>query len=193
VAFADPKWLEILKASGGQSAAASLACGVLLLVGHWGWLPPLDPWIVQVATFGLLLFGFLAIASLVTAINKNAGISEWITYRIERRQAQEEVRGYIPFMTQKEREIIGYLLAKNQKTLEADTDGGYANTLISRRIIILYGQKGQQFRGTHTPMIIPDHVWEVLVKHKSEFPYTPPRLRPGETEPHPWRINWAAR
>jgi hypothetical protein len=193
VAFADPKWLEILKASGAQSAAAALACGGLLVVAHWGWLPPLDAWVIQAATFGALLFGFLAIASLVIAINKNAGINEWVMYGIERRQAQAEVRGYIPFMTAKEREIIGYLLAKKQKTLEVDHDGGHASTLISRRIIVLYGQKGQEYRSSHMPMIVPDHVWEVLVKHSSEFPYTPPKLRPGDVEPPPWRIPWMAR
>jgi hypothetical protein len=110
-----------------------------------------------------------------------------------RRQEKKAVSDYIPHMTPKEKEIIGYLLANNQKTLEADQDGGYANTLISRRIIVLYGQKGQMFRGTHTPMIVPDHVWEVLVKHKSDFPYATPKLTPGAVEPPPWRIPWMAR
>jgi hypothetical protein len=74
--------LEILKASGGQSAAAALACGLFLLIAHWGWLPPLDSWVVLATTFGLLLFGFLAVASLLAAINRSAGIHEWIMYHI---------------------------------------------------------------------------------------------------------------
>ncbi len=79
MAFADPKWLEILKASAGQSAAAALACGLLLLVARWGWVPPLDPWMIIATTFGLLLFGFLTLASFFTAINKIFPVREWIS------------------------------------------------------------------------------------------------------------------
>jgi hypothetical protein len=40
-------WLEILKASGWQTAAIAIACGALLWVNHRGWLPPFDLWVVQ--------------------------------------------------------------------------------------------------------------------------------------------------
>ena len=54
----DPKWLEILKDSDDRLAAA-VACGVFLLVNHWGWLPPLANWVTPVVWFGFLLFGCL--------------------------------------------------------------------------------------------------------------------------------------
>jgi hypothetical protein len=82
-------------------------------------------------------------------------------------------------------------LAKNQKVLEADYDGGHATTLISRGIIVRYVQPGQVARGTSIPMTIPDHVWKVLVKHKARFEYEPPRA--GEQESPPWRIHWMGR
>jgi hypothetical protein len=193
VAFADPKWLEILKASGGQSAAAAFACGALLLIAHWGWLPPLDTWVVVAASFGLLLFGSLAFVAFVTALHKAFPIREWIIHYVNEARFNKAVRNYIPHMTPKEREIIGYLLANNQKQFTADQDGGYATSLISRKIILYAYQPGQVFRGTDVPMRIPDNVWEILKERQSEFPYNPPKLRPGEVEPPPWRIHWMAR
>jgi len=193
MAIADPKWLEILKASGSQSAAAAFACGLLLLVAHWGWLPPLDPWMVIAATFGLLLFGSLALVAIGAAVNRTFPIREWIVYHVHERRFQREVRNYIPHMTEKDREIIGYLLAKNQKQFTADQDGGYATNLISRKVVRYAAQPGQIFRGTDVPMRIPDNVWQILKEHQDEFPYTAPKLRPGEVEPAPWRIPWMAR
>ena len=193
MALADPKWLEILKASGGQSAAAALACGLLLLVARWGLLPPLDPWMIIAATFGFFLFGFLALVSLITAINKVFPAREWIVHYVNKKRFESEVRAYIPHMSEKDRDIIGYLLAKNQKQFTADQDGGYATNLISRKIVLYAYQPGQVFRGTDVPMRIPDNVWEILKERQSEFPYNSPKLRPDEVEPAPWRIPWMAR
>jgi hypothetical protein len=189
VAIADPKWLEILKASGGQSAAAALACGLLLLVRRWGWIPPLDPWMIIAATFGLLLFGFLALASLVAVFNKIFSVREWVVDYINEKRFNNAVRAYIPHMSEKDREIIGYLLAKNQKQFTADQDGGYATNLISRKIVLYAYQPGQVFRGTDVPMRIPDNVWDIFKERQSEFPYN----RPGDVEPPPWRIHWMGR
>ena len=52
----DPKWLDVLKDSDDRLAVA-IACGLFLLVGHWGWLPPVADWVNLLAWFGLLLFG----------------------------------------------------------------------------------------------------------------------------------------
>ncbi len=54
----DPKWLEILKDSDDRLAFA-IACGLFLLAGHWGWLPPLAGWVTPLAWFGFFLFGCL--------------------------------------------------------------------------------------------------------------------------------------
>ena len=95
-------------------------------------------------------------------------------------------------MTTKEREIIGYLLAKNQKMFDYTADGGDANTLISRRIVVCAMLPGQSYTNYGVTFKIPEHVWDVLIKHKAEFPYTLPK--PGEkTEPYPWAIHWMAR
>ena len=187
----DPKWLEILKASGGQTAALALACGIFLLVAHWGWLPPLDPRMVIRATFGFLVFGFLAIAALGAAVNKTIPMREWVVDYVNERRFCRAVHEYISHMTERERKIIAYLLSKNQKQFTCDQDGSYLTSLISRRIVVYAYQPRQVFRGTDVPMRIPDNVWDILKAYRSEFPYQPPRQ--GEIEPEPWRIPWMAR
>jgi hypothetical protein len=183
----DSKWLDILKASGWQTTAIAAACGLFLLLAHWGWLPPLVPWMVQVATFGLVLCGLLTVAAFLGS----APVQSWIVHRITILKQKRDVRDYIPHMTIEERQIISYLLAKNQKTFTYTLDGGYATTLISREIVVCALRPGQAGSSHHIPFKIPDHIWSVLLKHKNEFPYKPPP--PGETEVHPWSIHWMVR
>lgn len=182
----DAKWLELLKASGGQTAALAAACGLFLLIARWGWLPPLDAWMVHLATIVFLVCGFLAVASLISALLKplQASLLLWINTH----KAKRAVRDYIPHMTERERLIVGYLLSKNQKMFNAASDGGYAATLLSRGIIRIAAQPGQHVDMFSVPMMIPEHVWDVLIKHKQQFPYSfIPRHR-GDVEVHPWRV-----
>jgi hypothetical protein len=58
----DPRWLEILKASGWQTAAIAIACGALLWANHEGWLP-FDLLMVQLAAAAMVICGSLALAS----------------------------------------------------------------------------------------------------------------------------------
>ncbi len=81
----------------------------------------------------------------------------WLNVHREKRK----LRQYNPFMTPKEKEIIGYLLAKNLKTFTADSDGGYAATLLSRGIIIVLARLGQYLHLNKVPMAVPDFLWDV--------------------------------
>jgi hypothetical protein len=180
-------WLDILKASGWQTTAIASACGLFLLSAHWGWLPPLAPWMMQIASFGFLLCSLLAVAGILGSAPVQSWIVHWITILKQKRA----VRDYIPHMTEQDRKIISYLLAKNQKTFMYTQDGGYAATLISKQIIVCDLQPGQAFSPHHIPFKIPDHIWSVLLENKNKFPYKPPP--PGETEVHPWAIPWMAR
>jgi hypothetical protein len=70
----DPRWLEILKASGWQTAAIAIASGALLWANHESWLP-LDLWMVQLAAAAMAICGFLTLASFA---NKSAiQIEKW--------------------------------------------------------------------------------------------------------------------
>lgn len=68
----DAKWLELLKASGWQTAALAVASGLFILLTHRGWFPSLPDWVIPAATFGSLVCGCLALASIASAISSYA-------------------------------------------------------------------------------------------------------------------------
>jgi hypothetical protein len=185
---ADPRWLEILKSSGGQSLALAGAAGGLLLAIYLKLVPPLDPpWIhVTVALF--ILGGLLWIASVLGVLNSFFSPRDRLAHWSRVRRDKKSVERYIPFMTDHEKEIFAYLLAHNQKSFTTDEDGGYANTLISRGIVIRALRSGQAYSANDMPVIVPDHVWMVLEKHKEKFPY-----KPSKDKAHPWRVHWMVR
>jgi hypothetical protein len=73
----DPRWLEILKASGWQTAAIASACALLLWADHAHWLPPFEPWMVQLAAAAMIICSLLALASYVS--NSVVQIGKWST------------------------------------------------------------------------------------------------------------------
>jgi len=184
----DPRWLEILKASGWQTTAIAVACALFLLIASWGWLPALPSLVTIAAAFALLICGCLALASMGSAALRFFPVHTWFLHKVKTRREQRAARDYLPHMTPQERKIIGYLLANDQKSFTAAIDGGYAMTLISRGIVVRAVAPGQVFLENETPFKIPDHLWKVLADHRDKFPYTPPRK--GDTEPHPWRVPW---
>lgn len=148
---------------------------------------------VIAASFGLLLFGCLALVALGAAINKVFPVRQWFVHYVNEKRFLKEVREYIPYLSERDQYIIGYLLAHDQKQFTADQDGGHLTNLISRKIVVYAYQPGQVFRGTDVPMRIPENVWRILQEHKDAFPYTSPKSHHGEVEPQPWRISWMAR
>lgn len=100
------------------------------------------------------------------------------------------VEKFIPHMTENDRAIIGYLLHHNQKTFQSASDGGYAAPLIGKKIIRIAAIHGQELDMNWVPFEITDDAWDVLSKHREEFPYKPPK---GKTETHPWAIPWMVR
>ena len=192
MAVPDPRWLEILKASGWQTLAIAAGCFSFLGLSAYGLLPRLDPWMTQLAAIVGLICGFLAIASMLSAMFRFFPVQKWIVRAWRVREAKKAARDYIPFMTEQEKQIIAYLLAKNQKMFSAESDGGYAAPLLSRGIVVIAAQPGQHVTTTDVPMAIPDHVWSVLESYRTQFPYTKPNRRDG-IEPYPWRIPWQLR
>jgi hypothetical protein len=187
---ADPKWLEILKASGWQTAALATGGTALLYLNMKRWLPiALDSWTTEAIEVGVVVNGFLAIFSIGPHLAKKCGgLWNWFAHLLAVRRAKLHVEQQIPFMSPREREIIGYLLAINQKTFDYTHDGGAANTLISKRIVACALVPGQSATTYGVPFKVPDLVWDVLVKHKVEFPNT---WKSGD--PLPYAISWMAR
>ena len=189
---ADPKWLEILKASGWQTTALSIACGLIFVLIKFKVIPTTDsPLWLALPAIGALIFGCLALAAMFSAlakvINPAAIFDRWRLKCSKKRAARE----FIPYMTEKDREIIGYLLYHNQKMFQAVDDGGYAAPLISKGIIQRSVVHGQIIHQNWIPFEVPDYVWSELEKNRQEFPYKPPPA--GEVEKHPWAIHWMAR
>jgi hypothetical protein len=185
----DPRWLEILKASGWQTSAMSIASVVVLVLVRNGTIPTDgSPHWIAVPSISAIVFGSLAIASVASAIIKATQPLAHITRWRSKRAEQQAVRNYIPHMTKQDQEIIAYLLHHNQKMFQADQDGGYAAPLISKGIIRISAQRGQVLDLTRVPFAIPDHIWTVLVEQRERFPYRPDN---GEKlERHPWAIPW---
>ena len=186
----DPRWLEILKASGWQTTAIAVASALLVYCNAKNLLPtPLDPWMIQGAEAAFFVCGCLSLASIGSAIVKaSSGPRAKLAHLWTIRRAQRRVAKGIPQMTPKEREIISYLLANNQRMFTSTVDGGYANTLISKWIVVRALLPGQTFTYNEMPFEVPEYIWDVLVKHKAEFRYDPPKE--GESKPHPWRRHW---
>jgi HEPN domain-containing protein len=99
--------------------------------------------------------------------------------------SDEAIREELSELNEREREIIAYLLHRNQRMFTADLDGGYATTLISRGIVQRALRQGQAFDASDVPMEIPRSVWNIIKTMKDQFPYSG-----DEDDPHPWRAGF---
>jgi hypothetical protein len=186
----DPKWLEVLKSGGWTFTGLAVGCAVLTYLNRAGYIE-LHPYAGQAFIVGGVLSFFLALAALADVLQRAsklpvAKIARWRARRAERKLFE----GYIPHFTERERQIFGYLIAKNQRVFTADSDGGYAATLLSMGFVRIIAHPGQHVDPFAVPMGIPDPVWDALIEHKDAFPYTPEYWhdRSGRVEAHPWRI-----
>ena len=185
-----PQWLDILKASGWKTAAIAGAAALLIVLNSRKTLPvALDPWILETAEVAVILCGSLTVFSLLSGI---VTASKPLRMKFSRhqavRRAQRDVKEAIPQLTVKEREILGYLIQKNQRHFSYTQDGGYASTLIAKRFLTFAGVPGQVFTAYDFPFEVPKHVWEVLNEHKENLVCSH-----REGEPYPWAVHWMAR
>src|SRR4051812_25610559 len=112
----DPRWLEVLKASGWQTGMLALACLVFLILAGANAVHT-DPWMVTLAAAATLFFIALWLASVGKTV---ASVRHWIRRRFAVRRARRAVADYIPYMTPKERRIFAYLLHHKQKSFSCD-------------------------------------------------------------------------
>ena len=181
----DAKWLEILKASGAKTAAIAVAAALLVYLNTTKRLPvDIDHWIIGVAIIVALLCGCLTVASIASyALPKARGfvMGMWL-----RRQENKAVAALIPAFSEKERNIIGYLLANNQPMFTNAPDCGHAATLVSKGIVVCAVRAGQPVVQSDVPFAIPEFIWNILRKNKGAFTHVP--LNAGQ--PYPWRRLW---
>jgi hypothetical protein len=143
---------------------------------------------MQAAEVSFVVFGFLTVFTLGHRTAKALKpLGNWSVHRWALRKARRRIERELAYLTPKEREIFGYLLANNQPMFDCTHDGGEASTLISKGFVVCALLPGQSVTPYGVPFRIPDHVWAVLVKQRSEFPNT---WKDGE--PYPWSISWMA-
>lgn len=190
------KYLDLLKASGWQTGSIAFAAGLFLYLSKIGVLPELEPWMVIATWVVVFLCGALAAAAMGSVVQW-ALQTGWAA--LQRRRARAKLREAfiddIPFLSERERLILGYLREKKQKTFVADHDGGYAATLLAKRYIYYIGVRGQTFDINKVPMAVAEHVWTVMQERPEDFPYVPEYDTSGRQrhEIIPWRIPWGAR
>ena len=191
MSFTDAKWLEILKATGWQTGALAIASLVFFCLVRFGLIPVSENplWLAVPAALALL-FGALAIASITALAAEIFRFRQRFEAWLQRRRDQERLRKHIPFMSDRDKRILGYLLYHRQKTFLAELSGGYAVGLISKGFIRRELSPGQDFDTNHVPFLVPDDLWSVLEEHQDCFPYAPPE---DGVEKHPWAIHWMAR
>ena len=186
----DPHWLNILlnilRANAWQTGALTIAFALIFMAMKFNMVPTIDDRWMILPVAGMPIFGMLFLAAIVKPLTEN--ILKKTQARRQLRDEQSMAHQYIPYMTDKDREIIGYLLHHNQKMFESLENGGHANLLIAKGIIRLAAKVGPIVAVDSMPCEIPDHIWSVLEKHREKFPYTPPPE--GESEVPPWAMHW---
>ena len=90
-------------------------------------------------------------------------------------------------LAERERDILAYLVTSGTRHFTDDDDGGYAVTLISRRLVHLAGVPGQVFDRRNVPFAVHPDIWKELLRRKDDFRH------PDTDSPQPWRIPWLAR
>lgn len=183
------EWLKNLVRAGGQKAfAIALACAILLWIDRNG-IFALSSGVKET----IVILGVTSVCVAITSFS--SAISKWLSPKIHAEiwkfRAGRKVRKYLPRLTEKEKEIIAYLLAKNQTMFTCDSDGEEARTLIASGFVVCALRPGQVFVEGEVPYAIPEYVWAVLVKNKDLFPYQPPN--DDDIEAYPWRTPWMAK
>jgi hypothetical protein len=181
------QWFEFLKSPPRILFGVALFCLSAFFAKRWNYLP-IDGWEFWVVFVGLLSGSLFASTFLATL--RRPMIWAWNTisiWRFKRSHAAQFAKD-IPFLHDQEKQIFGWLLTNNKKWFTAAEDGGHAVSLLSKRYVVIDALNRQTISPEDVPMTVPEHIWNVLEKHRSSFP----TVRDGDG-PHPWRVNWMVR
>lgn len=172
----DSGWLAILKASAWQLVGLSLALSMFWLLLRAEILPPSDSALVVYGLpLAILTTAGLGLASLVEQVTKwaTAALKKRCEATEQKRRISEHQRKFvehIPYMTNDELAIYGYLLAHSRKSFTAEVDGGHAASLYKRGFIQTDAQIGHAYRRSEFPFSVPDHIWSILEENRDKFP-----------------------
>lgn len=98
-----------------------------------------------------------------------------------RAEYRQQVLGYLDTLSEVEREILSFLVQKNQQSFTADMAGKLIATLKQKGLV-------EMGPGVHTqldwPFTVPNFVWEELMRRKEDFNIADLEGRV------PWREQW---
>jgi hypothetical protein len=130
----------------------------------------------------------LALTSLVARIwNASGGLRQHLAEMFHQYRDKKRIQRELDYLIPKERKIIAYLLAKQQRVFEVLRDGEQAATLIAKGFVVPTTRKPPAVLRDIT-VEVPPHIWDVLIKNRAKFPYEAP-----DSEAHPWRTHWMNR
>jgi hypothetical protein len=129
----DAKWLDVLKAGGPKAVAAAVALGVFALLLNGEHIPGKElPWLYPLSVLGFLIFACVSVASICSFVFEEFEVVQRVKTKAAKRRAKERIEGLIPFMTDVDKAIIGYLLHHNQRMFSTDDDGAMRRILLRR-------------------------------------------------------------
>lgn len=183
------KIIDLLKTGGWQAFFVSIALFAFILLEARGMIDTTPvPYIVPVVWLIAIVFAGISAAAFgdylkgLNAVRKKEAARK--KAELARRQAFIED---IPRLSDREKRIFGYLLAKNRKRFEADSTGDHASSLIAKGYIVLIARPGMHYHFSSFPFEVADFVWEEISNRRDQFPYEPvTSTRGGRHEVPPW-------
>lgn len=182
----DAKWLDVLKASSWQLAGLSFAMCAFWFLMRQGIIPPWDnPIVIYGLPLAILVTGSLALFGLIEFVVGEArkifrSMASRRATKLRLEKEQQDLREYLPFLSDEERVVLGWLVEFQRKSFTAPIDGGNVVTLIHRRIVRSGLSGGQMFDPLDAPFYIPDHLWPILEEEFSDWSGSNP-------DEQPWR------
>lgn len=189
------RFMDLLKLTGWQTAMVAIGAAIFLFLTKKGYLPA-TPIFFELVLWAVLIFSVcLAAAAAAPHIQQQASNALARRRAAKARELQRQAFiEDIPYLTEHERDILGYLRHHKQKRFSVASDGGYASTLIAKGYVRCIGIKGQQFHANDVPCEVAAFVSEIMEQRPDDFPHRPKYSdRPPRVEVHPWRVPWMAR
>lgn len=181
------KWFDILKESGWKTGSIAASAAAFLIVIWLGWLPyPENSAWIYGAVLLLALSTFLTLASILKGILDRTRPFEALARNRQLKAERDRIIDELDHLDDLERDVIGYMLSKQQRMVTLDIDGGHLVTLISKGIFQRALRPGQHFDMLSVPFAIPPHVWAVLKEESHRFPSQPHKAF-RESDPPPYR------
>jgi hypothetical protein len=166
----------------------TLASAILVFGPTLGlsFLEDVDPTVTAFAKVGFVVFGCLSAVSILAAAWRGVAWAWGIAVSRRAKAArQRQAEESLDDITNREREILSFLVTRGERHFTTEIDGGFAAGLIGRGLIHRAVRSGQAFDQLSTPFTVDEDVWKALQKRKDEFNHPKPDGRPPYID-SPW-------